>query len=111
MSIPEPKVEHHEGRGIRSSPIFPELRPILDEAFDIFGDRDEYVKNVQDFRVGDESLCAVRVGCSAWVSSFDLSPTANTPRPRRHLHRSAEQLPGCQHLPFFKPSLAELFLR
>jgi hypothetical protein len=39
MSIPEPKVEHHEGRGIRSCPIFPELRPILDEAFDIFGDK------------------------------------------------------------------------
>jgi hypothetical protein len=36
MSIPEPKVEHHEGRGIRSCPIFPELRPILDEAFEIF---------------------------------------------------------------------------
>jgi integrase len=27
MSIPEPKVEHHEGRGIRSCPIFPELVP------------------------------------------------------------------------------------
>ena len=38
MSIPEPKVEQHEGRGIRSCPIFPELRPILDEAFEIFGD-------------------------------------------------------------------------
>jgi len=36
MSIPEPKVEHHEGRGIRSCPIFPELRPILDEAFENF---------------------------------------------------------------------------
>ena len=35
MSIPEPKVEHHEGRGIRSCPIFPELRPILDEAFEV----------------------------------------------------------------------------
>jgi hypothetical protein len=30
--------EHHAGRGIRSCPIFPELRPILDEAFEIFGD-------------------------------------------------------------------------
>jgi integrase len=38
MNIPEPKVEHHEGRGIRSCPIFPELRPILDEAFEIVGD-------------------------------------------------------------------------
>jgi integrase len=43
MSIPEPKDEHHEGRGIRSCPIFPELRPILDEAFEIFGDKSEYV--------------------------------------------------------------------
>ena len=43
MSIPEPKVEHHEGRGIRSCPIFPELRSILDEAFEIFGDKSEYV--------------------------------------------------------------------
>jgi len=25
MSIPEPKVEHHEGRRIRSCPIFPDL--------------------------------------------------------------------------------------
>jgi hypothetical protein len=33
MSIPEPKIEHHEGRGVRCCPIFPELRPILDEAF------------------------------------------------------------------------------
>ena len=43
MSIPEPKVEHHEGRGIRSCPIFSELRPILDEAIEIFGDKSEYV--------------------------------------------------------------------
>jgi len=41
MSIPEPKVEHHVGRGIRSCPIFPELRPILDQAFEIFGDKSE----------------------------------------------------------------------
>jgi hypothetical protein len=32
MSIPEPKVEHHEGRGIRSCPIFPELRPTVTRA-------------------------------------------------------------------------------
>jgi hypothetical protein len=37
MSIPQPKVEHHEGRGIRSCPNFPELRAILDEAFEILG--------------------------------------------------------------------------
>jgi hypothetical protein len=50
MSIPEPKVEHHEGRGIRSCPIFPELRPILDEAFEIFGDKSEYVVAAPQYR-------------------------------------------------------------
>ncbi len=33
MNIPEPKVEHHEGRGIRSCQLFPELRVILEELF------------------------------------------------------------------------------
>jgi integrase len=50
MSIPEPKVEHHEGRGIRSCPIFPELRPILDEAFEIFGDKNKYVVAASQYR-------------------------------------------------------------
>jgi integrase len=50
MSIPEPKVEHHEGRGIRSCPNFPELRPILDEAFEIFGDKSEYVVAAPQYR-------------------------------------------------------------
>ena len=50
MSIPEPKVEHHAGRGIRSCPIFPELRPILDEAFEIFGDKGEYVVAAPQYR-------------------------------------------------------------
>jgi hypothetical protein len=50
MSTPEPKVEHHEGRGIRSCPIFPELRPILDEAFEIFGDKSEYVVAAPQYR-------------------------------------------------------------
>lgn len=40
ISVPEPKVAHHYGRGIRSCPIFPELRPILDEAFEIFGGKE-----------------------------------------------------------------------
>jgi len=50
MSIPEPKVEQHEGRGIRSCPIFPELQPILDEAFEIFGDKSEYVVAAPQYR-------------------------------------------------------------
>jgi hypothetical protein len=50
MSIPEPKVEHHEGRGIRSCPIFPELRSIFDEAFEIFRDKSEYVVAAPQYR-------------------------------------------------------------
>ncbi len=34
MSVYEPKVEHHEGRGVRLCPIFPELRPTLETAWD-----------------------------------------------------------------------------
>lgn len=30
MTIPEPKVEHHEGRGLRKCPLFPEVRRALD---------------------------------------------------------------------------------
>ena len=50
LSIPEPKFEHHEGRGIRSCPIFPNLRPILDEAVEIFGDNSEYVVAAPQYR-------------------------------------------------------------
>jgi len=50
MSIPEPKVEHHEGREIRSCPIFLELRSILDEVFEIFGDKSEYVVAAPQYR-------------------------------------------------------------
>jgi hypothetical protein len=50
LSVFEPKVEHREGRGVRSCPIFPELRPILDEAFEIFGDKSEYVVAAPQYR-------------------------------------------------------------
>jgi len=33
MHVPEPKVEHHEGRGVRQVPLFPELREVLEKAF------------------------------------------------------------------------------
>ena len=33
-------------------PIFPELRPILDEAFEIFGEKSEYVVAVPQYQSG-----------------------------------------------------------
>jgi hypothetical protein len=41
MSIPEPKIVHHEGRGVRNCPIFPKFGPKLDEAVEIFRHRSE----------------------------------------------------------------------
>jgi integrase len=35
MSVPSCKTEHHPGRAYRVCPIFVELRPYLDEAFDL----------------------------------------------------------------------------
>lgn len=50
MSILVPKFEHYKGRSVRSCPIFPELRPILDEAYEIFGHKGEYVLAASQYR-------------------------------------------------------------
>lgn len=50
LHIPEPKVEHHEGRGVRQCPLFPELRSILEEAWDLYGDSSEYVVDAAAYR-------------------------------------------------------------
>ena len=77
MIIPEPKVEHHEGLGIRSCPNFPELRPILDKAFEIFGDKSEYVVAAPQYRAaanGNRHIpCAVRMGLTAYGVCLLLS--------------------------------------
>jgi len=56
MAVPEPKVEHHEGRGVRAVPLFPELRPILEAAWNEATDGtsypspDSYVVNKPAYR-------------------------------------------------------------
>jgi integrase len=50
MNIPEPKVEHHEGRGVRSCPIFGELRPYLENARELAKDGAEFVVDKQAYR-------------------------------------------------------------
>lgn len=50
LAIREPKVEHHEGRGVRSCPIFAELRPYLDEAWEAARDGAEFVIDNADYR-------------------------------------------------------------
>jgi integrase len=43
MTVRSPKTEHHEGGAMRVVPIFPELRPYLEEAQEAYGSRSEYV--------------------------------------------------------------------
>jgi hypothetical protein len=74
MRIPEPKVDHHDGRGIRSCPIFPGLRPIFDEAFEIFGDKSEVV--VAGWRNSnlrtEMTRLLRRTGISGWPRLFHV---------------------------------------
>lgn len=41
--VQSPKTEHHPGKATRTIPLFPELRPILEEAFVLASDGAEYV--------------------------------------------------------------------
>jgi integrase len=43
FTIHSPKTEHHEGKATRLAPIFPELRPILEEAWEQAEDGTEFV--------------------------------------------------------------------
>ncbi|MFM9064237.1 MAG: hypothetical protein ACKOOI_14580, partial [Pirellula sp.] len=84
MSIPEPKVEHHEGRGIRSCPIFPELRPILDETFEIFGGKSEFMVAAPQYQAAAHGIrhipCAVlkiaSVPINPWLTAQRSVPAA-----------------------------------
>jgi hypothetical protein len=43
VKITSPKTEHHPGRGSRATPLFPELGPYLEEAFEAADDGAEYI--------------------------------------------------------------------
>ncbi len=45
ITITSPKTEHHDGGAYRIIPMFPELRPYLDEAFELAEPGTEYVIN------------------------------------------------------------------
>ena len=51
MAIPEPKVEHHEGRGVRICPIFPELLKHLDAAWDVARGKAVFVVGLDSYRL------------------------------------------------------------
>jgi len=43
MAVQSPKTEHHANKASRLVPIFPALRPYLEHAWELCGDRDQYV--------------------------------------------------------------------
>jgi site-specific recombinase XerC len=43
MTVPSPKTEHHSGKAYRTVPLFPELRPYLDEVFELAEEGAVYV--------------------------------------------------------------------
>lgn len=45
IEVQSPKTEHHPGRGSRTIPLFAELRPILEEAFELAPEGAVYVVN------------------------------------------------------------------
>ncbi len=64
MSVREPKVEHHEGRGIRSVPMFPELRKIIDKAWDVAGEGEG-----NEFVVAKDNYRAAAMRPGGWANA------------------------------------------
>lgn len=82
MIVRSPKTEHLEGKDCRAVPLFPELRPYLDAAFDRAEDGAEFV--VQRFQ-GHTNLgvpfrkIIVRAGITPWPKLFqNLRATRET---------------------------------
>lgn len=74
MTVRSSKTEHHEGGAMRVVPIFPELRPYLEEAHELNGDKSEFViaryRNTNaNLRTRLEKIIA-RAGVKPWPKLF-----------------------------------------
>jgi integrase len=70
MTITSPKTEHHQGKGMRFVPIFPELRTSLIAAFEIAEEGSEFVipsyrKSTQNLRTQFQRIIK-RAGIEPW---------------------------------------------
>lgn len=74
MLVTSPKTEHHEGKESRLVPLFPELRPFLDEAWDLAEPGTEFV--VTRYRDTEVNLrtqlhrIIKRAGLKPWPKAF-----------------------------------------
>lgn len=89
MTVRSSKTEHHEGGAMRVVPIFPELRPYLEEAHELNGDKSEFVivryrsKN-SNLRTRLEKIIA-RAGVKPWPKLFhNLRASCQTDLARVH---------------------------
>lgn len=83
IRVPSPKTEHHEGGASRLIPMFPELRPLLLEAFEEACEGDEYV--IARYRSANSNLRTQlhriirRAGLEPWPKAFqNLRSTRET---------------------------------
>ncbi|MDA1050110.1 MAG: tyrosine-type recombinase/integrase [Planctomycetota bacterium] len=83
MQVRSSKTEHHEGKGRRVVPIFPELRPYLEEAWDAAEPGTEYV--ITRYRDANSNLrtqlerIIKRAGLETWPKLFqNLRSTRET---------------------------------
>src|SRR5262245_36005293 len=83
MTIRSPKTEHHAGKETRVIPLFPELRPYLEAAFDLAAERTEHVITIG--RGGDNNFrtrllkIIRRAGLTPWPKLFqNLRSTRET---------------------------------
>lgn len=83
MVIHSIKTEHHEGKGVRVVPLFPELKTALDDVFDQAEPGNEYVivrrrMNSQNLRTGFLEIVK-RAGLKPWPKIFqNLRSTRET---------------------------------
>ena len=73
IRVPSPKTEHHEGKGFRLVPIFPELRPYLEDAWDLAENGEKYVitryRNNSNLRTQFKRYME-RAGIETWPKLF-----------------------------------------
>lgn len=74
MTVPSPKTEHHPGRATRVVPLFPELRPYLEDAWELCQDVSEPVirrwrDSGKNFRTRMRATIR-RAGLEPWPKTF-----------------------------------------
>lgn len=71
IRVPSPKTAHHEGHGERVVPLFPELRPYLEDAHEMAPEGTEFVvsKTGPNWRTGLQRIIN-RAGLTPWRKPF-----------------------------------------